>query len=178
MSKQSVAIRVIFVVLLAESLSVALPVLPCRGSDRASADPTITLEVQNEPLRSVLGKISKTTGWKITAPDKWLDKPVTQTLSQVSLEVGLRFILRDAGMENLLMTYDEERKTITVYDAESQKGQPLNNPPAYGVVRPPVFSASDQPDPVLTRAAKDAGSRTPRGTSRARSKKRAYREEE
>jgi len=178
MPKQSVALRIIFVVFFAGSLSVALPAPPCRGSDRVSADPTITLDVQNEPLRSVLGKISKTTGWKITAPDKWMDKPITQTLYQVSVEEGLRFILRDAGVENLLLTYDENGKTITVYDTQIQQGQSANRPPTQDIARPPVFPTSGQPDPMLTRPARDAGSGTPRGTARAKSRKQAPSEEE
>jgi hypothetical protein len=179
MPKQSVAImRIIFVVFFAGSLSVALPVTPCRGSDRASADPTITLDVQNEPLRSVLGEISKTTGWKIKAPDKWMDKPITQTLNKVSMEEGLRFILKNAGVENLLLTYDENRKTITVYDTEIQQGQSANRPTVQGDARPPVFSASDQPDPMLKRPTKDAGAGPSRGTTRARNRRQADIEEE
>ncbi len=178
MPKQSVALRVMLVVFLAGSLAVALPAAPCQGSDRPTADPTITLDVQNEPLRSVLGKISKTTGWKITAPDKWMDKPITQTLYQVSMEEGLRFILRDAGVENLLLTYDENGRTITVYDTGIQQGQSANSPPAQGITRQPVFPASDQSDPMLSRPAKDAGSGTSRGTARARNRRQAHSEEE
>jgi len=107
-----------------------------------------------------------------------MDKPITQTLYQVSMEEGLRFILKDAGVENLLLTYDENRKTITVYDTGIQQGQSANSLPAQGIARPPVFSASDQPDPMLTRPTRDAGSGTSRGTARARSRKQAPNEEE
>ena len=179
MPKQAVAIlRIIFVVFSAGSLSVALPVTPCQGSERVSADPTITLDVQNAPLRRVLDEIAKTTGWKIKAPDKWMDKPITQTLNKVSMEEGLRFILKDAGVENLLLTYDESRKTITVYDTEIQQGQSANSPAAQDDVRPPVFSASGQPDPMLTRPAKEAGAGLSRETTRARNRKQAHMEEE
>jgi hypothetical protein len=180
MPKQSVAIimKAIFVVFITGSLSVALPVTPCRGADGASADPTITLDVQNEPLRSVLGKISKSTRWKIIAPERWMDKPITQTLNNVSLEEGLRFILKDAGVESLLLTYDESRKTITVYDTEIQRGQSANRPAAQGDARPSAYSASDQPDPMLQRPAKDAGSSPSRGAIRAKNRKQAHMEEE
>jgi hypothetical protein len=179
MPKQSVAImRAFFVVFFAGSLSVALPATPCRGSDRASADPTITLDVQNEPLRSVLEKISKTTRWKIKAPDRWMDKPITQTLNNVTLEEGLRFILKDAGVENLLLTYDENRKTITVYDTEIQRGQSADRPPTQVDARPPVYPASDQPDPMLQRPKKDAGAGPSQGAIRAKNRKQAHMEEE
>jgi len=180
MPKRSVAIimRVFFAVFFVGLLSAALAATPCRGSDRASTDPTITLDVQNEPLRSVLERISKTTRWTIKAPDKWMGKPITQTLNKVSMEEGLRFILKDAGVENLLLTYDEDRKTITVYDTEIQPVQSANRPPAQGDARPPVFSASDQPDPILTRPAKEGESGPARGTTRVRNRRQAGMEEE
>jgi len=171
--------RVFFVVFLAGFLSAALSANPCRGSDRASVDPTITLDVQNEPLRSVLGRIYKTTEWKIKAPDKWMDKPITQTLYNVSIEKGLRFILKDAGVENLLLIYDEEIKTVTVYDTEIRLGQTTNRPTAQDDARPPVFSASDQPDdPMLKRPANDEGPRASWRTAQAIKRIQAYREEE
>jgi hypothetical protein len=173
-----VIMRTLFAVFFVGLLSGTLSATPCRGSDRPTADPTITLDVQNEPLRSVLGRISKTTGWKIKAPDKWMDKPITQTLNTVSIEEGLRFILKDAGVENLLLTYDEDRRTITVYDTEIKHGQSANRPPAQGDIRPPVFSTSDQPDPMLKRPARDAGSGPPGRTPRVRNRRQAGVEEE
>jgi hypothetical protein len=170
-SKQSAAkMRIIFVVFFAGSLSVALPATPCRGSDSASADPTITLDVQNEPLRSVLGEISKTTRWKIKAPDKWMNKPITQTLNQVSMDAGLRFILKDAGVENLLLTYDEDKKTITVYDTEIKQKQSASRPTIQGYPQPPVFPVGDQPDPMLSRPTKNTAAGPSRGAIRARNR--------
>lgn len=166
--------RIVFPALLfAALLSAALPATPCRGSDRAAADPAITLDVQNEPLRNVLGRISKATRWKITVPDKWMDRPITQRLNRVSMEEGLRFILKDAGIENLLLTYDEGRKTVTVYDTEIQPGQA-----AIGGARPPVPSAGSQPDAVLKRPAGDEGDGPSRGIRRARTRRQPRTEEE
>ncbi|MHB9096451.1 MAG: hypothetical protein ACYC5X_01360 [Syntrophales bacterium] len=168
--------KVFSAILFAGLLSAALPATPCRGSDGA-ADPTITLDVRNEPLRSVLEKISKTTKWKIIVPDRWLDKPVTQTLDKVSMEEGLRFILKDAGIENLLLTYDENRKTVAAYDTEMQQRQSTNRPPAQGEARPPAFTPGNQPDPLLNRPAADAGS-GPRGITRTRNRRHADSAEE
>ena len=176
MPKQSLTIimRVLAAVFFAGLLSAALPAPPSHGADRASADPTITLDVQNEPLRNVLGRISKTTRWKITAPDKWMDKPVTQRLTKVSLDEGLRFILKDAGVDNLLLTYDEGRKTITVFDTDVQPRQSANRPPAQGGARPPLLAPGGQPDPILERAAQDRGDGPSRKTrSRSRRQSRA-----
>lgn len=177
-NRSVVIMRVIVAGFVAGALSVALAAAPCRGSDRASADPTITLEVKNEPLRTVLEKISKTTRWQIKAPDKWMDKPITQTLTRVSIEEGLRFILKDAGVENLLLTYDENNKKITIYDTENLQGQSANRPAALGDAPPPAFSPVNQSDPMLTRPAKEAGSGPSRGTTRARKRQQIYKEEE
>jgi hypothetical protein len=177
MPKHSVVIimRMFFAVFFMGLLSATLSATPCWGSDRTTADPTITLDVQNEPLRSVLGRISKTTCWTIQVPDKWMDKPITQMLNTVSMEEGLRFILKDAGVENLLLTYDEGRMTITVYDTEIQHGQSANRSPVQGDARSPVLSTSDQPDPVLTRPTKDV---KPGRISRTRNRRPADTEED
>jgi hypothetical protein len=178
MPTQAIAVitRAFSAILFVGLLSAALPAAPCRGADRA-ADPTITLDVQNEPLRSVLERISKTTNWKIIVPDRWLDKPITQTLDKVPMEEGLRFILKDAGIENLLLTYDENGRTVTVYDTEMQHGQSANRPPARDEARPPVFAPGNQPDPVLSRPAEETGS-GPRRTPRTRTRRQADTEEE
>ncbi len=179
MPTQAIAmiIRVFSALLFMGLFSAALPATPCRGSESA-ADPTITLDVQNEPLRSVLEKISKTTKWKIIVPDKWMDKPITQTLDKVPLEEGLRFILKDAGIENLLLTYDENRKTAAVYDTEIQTGQSANRPPAQGDVHRPVYPASGQPDPILTRPATDQESGPSRRIPRSRGRRHTNTNEE
>lgn len=176
MQAVSVITRAFSAVLLVGLLSAALPATPCRGADRA-ADPTITLDVQNEPLRSVLEKISRMTKWKIIVPDRWMDKPITQTLDKVPLEEGLRFVLKDAGIENLLLTYDESRKTVALYDAEMQQGRSANRPPAQGEARPLVSTPRSPPDPLLNRPAEEAGS-TPRRTPRTRYRRPADSAEE
>lgn len=158
----------VFVVVLVELLSASLPAAYCWGSDKTSANSTITLDVKNEPLRSVLGKISKTTQWKIKAPDKWMDKPVTQTLSKVTLEEGLRSVLRNAGVENLMMMYDENIKVVTLFDTEGPQRQAAGRPPA-PAAQPPAVSATNEPDPMLKRAAeRAAGNAPPRGSRRSR----------
>ncbi|OGP82574.1 MAG: hypothetical protein A2V87_10560 [Deltaproteobacteria bacterium RBG_16_58_17] len=177
MSKQSIAIiKIGFAVFFVGLFSANLIATPCWGSDNVSANPMITMDVKNEPLRSVLGKISKTTRWKIKVPDKWMDKPVTQTLNKVTLEEGLRFILKDAGVENLLLIYDENIKLITVFDTESAQRQSADRPSAQVNAQPPVVSATDEPDPTLKRPVRDAGSGPSRVNRRA--KRQASSEEE
>jgi hypothetical protein len=170
MPKQPITFIVfVFVVLFVELFSANLPTDYCWGSDKESADPAITLDVKNEPLRTVLGKISKTTRWQIKAPDKWMDKPVSQRLNKATLEEGLRAVLKSAGVEDLLLLYDENIKVVTLFDTEGPQKQAAGRPPAPIRVQPPLVSTSGRPDPILERAAERAAGQAPsRGIRRSR----------
>ena len=172
MPKQPITfIMFVFVVFLVGLPSANLTTTYCWGSDKESAGPAITLDVKNEPLRSVLGKISKATRWKIKAPDKWMDKPVTQTLNKVTLEEGLRSVLRNAGVENLMLMYDENIKVVTLFDTESPQKQSADRPPAQVNVQQRFVSTTGEPDPILKRAAERAA-----GTGSSRVNRRANRQ--
>lgn len=150
-------------------LTAALTSTPCWGADESAAQAMITLDVKNEPLRSVLGKITKATKWKIKVPDQWLDKPVSQTLNYVTLEEGLRSVLKNAGVENLLLMYDENIKAVTLFDTESAQKQFAGRSSAQVNQRPPAMSVTGQPDPILQRAAeRDAGAAPARVNRRTR----------
>ncbi|MHB8829705.1 MAG: hypothetical protein ACYC6Q_09310 [Syntrophales bacterium] len=127
---------------------------PCRGADKAAVPATITMDINNEPLRSVLGKIARTTRWKIKAPDKWMDKPVTQALRKVTMEEGLKSVLSSVGVENQLLMYDEKLKVVTIFDTAP--------PSRESAIHLPVLaSANEQPQAVLgteTKAPKRQGS--------------------
>lgn len=115
--------------------------VPCRGADKPAVPATITMDINNEPLRSVLGKIARTTRWKIKAPEKWMDKPVTQTLRRVTIEEGLKSVLSSAGVENQLLMYDEKLQVVTVFDTAPSSREsviPLSAP----------ASANEQPQAV------------------------------
>ncbi len=175
MPKRSIALfRVSFAVFLIAFLTVHLAAALCWGSDKSPADPTITLNVDNEPLRSVFAKISKTTSWKIQAPDKWMNRPITQSLTGVPLADGLRFILKSAGIENILLLYDDNNRVITVFDTENLVKQSNAVPPVQATGQPSVVPPTD--DRVLKRRTSDAGSSHSPGSSRA--KRRTHKEEE
>jgi hypothetical protein len=159
MSKEAiVALTMCALLFLAGAPAAHLSATQCWASDRESADPTFTLDVTNQPLRGVLGSISKKTGWKIKAPEKWMDKQVTQTLNEVTLEKGLRYILRDAGVENLLLTYDENIKVVTIFDTELRQERSAPGPDPRITSRPSVPPPTD---PILSRKAKEAEYGTP-----------------
>lgn len=144
----------------------------CWGSNSESATPAITLDVRNEPLRSVLGKISKTTRWKINAPEKWMEKPVSQALNKVTLEEGLQSVLRNAGVENILLMYDENIRAVTLFDTEvtQQQRQTLaERRQAQVSPQPPAVSpADDESAPVIKRSARVATPGNSPGSRRAR----------
>jgi hypothetical protein len=189
MLKRSIALlRVCFAVLLIAFPIVHLATAPCWGSDQGPADPTITLNADNEPLQSVFAKIAKTTSWKIHAPDKWMNRPITQTLTGVPLAEGLRFILKSAGIENILLLYDDNNRVITVFDTETalkqstavRSAQSAAFPPAQPGVQPPDVPPPPVPppgdDPILKRRTGDSDSgQTP---SSRRAKKRNHQDEE
>jgi len=179
MPKRSIAIiSSFFIAFIIVFFTVNLTAAPDGESAKLSTNPTITLDVKNEPLRSVLGLIYKTTAWKIKAPNKWMDRPVTQTLNEVKLEDGLRFILKNAGIENLLLLYDENIMVITVFDTEVPQRQSANGPSAQVNPQPPAVSAIDTTDPMRQRRVKDAGSGTSRGIGSRRARRQASVEEE
>ena len=152
MHKQSIAIqKIIFTLFFIGLVSANLTTTLCWGSDKVSANPTITLDVANEPLKGVLGKISKTTGWKIKAPEKWMEKPVTQTLNRASMEEGLRSILKNAGIENLLLMYNEDIRVVTIFDTESAQGQSAGRSPAQVNTQTQAVSANLPPTQLNAR---------------------------
>jgi hypothetical protein len=172
MSKEAIVALIIFALqFLAGAPAAHLSATQCWASDRESVDPTFTLDVTNEPLRGVLGRIYKKTGWKIKAPEKWMDKQITQTLNEVTLEKGLRYILRDAGVENLLLTYDENIKVVTVFDTEIQQERSASVPDTRMTARPSVLPPTD---PILSRRAKEAEYGTPPPGPFPRGRRRTY----
>jgi hypothetical protein len=140
-----------------------------RGAEQSAAPATITLEVINVPLDSVLKKITKKTRWKIKVPDKWLDRPVTQTLNKASLEEGLRSVLNNAGIGNLLIKYDEYFKVVTVFDTESAQNHPGIASPVPVNAQPPVVSMPAEPDSRLQRAVIEPKARRTSSGARRRS---------
>ncbi len=150
MLKRSIALlRVCCAVFFIVFPTIHLAAAPCWGSDRSPADPTITLNADNEPLQSVFAKISKTTSWKIQAPDKWMNRPITQTLTGVPLAEGMRSILKSAGIENILLLYDDNNRVITVFDTETALKQSTAVPPGQTSVQPPFVPPTPAPPPAV-----------------------------
>jgi len=106
----------------------------CRASSTESENPTFSLIVEEEALRAVLQKISTSTGYTITISEEFADVPITARLRDVSLDKGLRRLLK--GFNYTLVTLEEEKKiVITVYGRGQNSGKaPI--PASSEVIRP------------------------------------------
>lgn len=94
----------------------------CRASGEESENSRFSLNVEEEALRAVLQKISTSTGYTITISEELADMPVTVRIKDVSLDKGLRRLLK--GFNYTLVTLEEEKKIIiTVYDRGKNSGK-------------------------------------------------------
>lgn len=174
MPKQSIAIiKMALAVFCAGLLTPNLTATSCWGANKVTTDAAITLDVKNEPLRSVLQKITKTTRWKINAPGKWLDRPVTQTLNKASLEEGLRSLLKNVGVENLLLMYDDEIRAVTIFDVDGSPGQAADRSPAHVNAQPSGVSATAESDLRMNSPERNTGF----GPARRRARRQASEDE-
>ncbi|MFC1867691.1 hypothetical protein ACFL0H_06110 [Thermodesulfobacteriota bacterium] len=137
--------KAILIIFVAGMILINLPISFCWGADKGSADPVLTLDFENEPLMSVLNKISDATGWKIVIDRRWMHNPITRNLDGVPLGKGLRLVLKNTGIQNQIMIYDEGEKTITVLDAESIQYQPDNQFMSKADAKTLVFATKDEP---------------------------------
>lgn len=115
----------------------------CIASNTEAVSPRLYLTVENEPLRRVLEKVSAFTGYTITINKEVADVPITARLKDVSLEEGLRRLLR--GFNHTLVTQEEKKKiVITIYDRGQDSGKtPLTVPSE--VIRPAYSRERDVP---------------------------------
>jgi hypothetical protein len=88
--------------------------LPFWGSDTGYTAPFFSLTSDNEPLKEVLAKISKSTGYKIEITKGWDDKTLTVDLRKVDLEKGLREIMRIMGGPNYSLIINESGKKVEI----------------------------------------------------------------
>ena len=106
----------------------------CRAFGKESEDSRFSLNVEEEALRAVLQKISTSTGYTITISEELADVPVTVRIKDVSLDKGLRRLLK--GFNYTLVTLEEEKKIIiTVYD-RGKNSRKTPNTASSEVIRP------------------------------------------
>jgi hypothetical protein len=85
---------------------------PCWG-----ATSTCSLQVINQPLGKVLKRLYELTGYEITVDEDWMSFPVTVKLTNLTLEQGLKRILR--GLDHAMVFQNEEKKIFVHIHAQS-----------------------------------------------------------
>lgn len=93
------------------------------GIGRGYAEPVFSITSDNEPLNEVLAKISKSTGYKIDPPTGLEDKTLTANLKKITLEEGLREIMRIVGETNYAILVNDSMKKveIRIFDNSSRE---------------------------------------------------------
>jgi hypothetical protein len=79
--------------LLAILSSVSVALHPA-AAQKVTADPLISLTVHNEPLGDVLASLTRDTGYRFNLNRKWRTHPVSATIGNLTLEQGLKRLLR------------------------------------------------------------------------------------
>jgi len=93
---------------------------PAMAKD-ATADSLISLTAQNEPLGDVLETITRDTGYRFNLNGKWKAYPVSATINGLSLEKGLKRLLR--SLNHSIVWESDKTVTITVF-GKADPGSP------------------------------------------------------
>jgi hypothetical protein len=125
-----------------------------------TADPLISLTVHNEPLGDVLASLTRDTGYRFNLNRKWRTHPVSATIGNLTLEQGLKRLLRSLNHTIIW----EADKTVTIMVIG--KADPSRSGPAISFKAPPRSEPeetessietdeppADEPDPADAAAA-------------------------
>lgn len=101
-------------------LSISVLIInPSFAAVNSAKEPVVTITAKNEPLKMVLNKISKTTGYKIEVTNGWENKFISVDVTGMSLDKSLKRIIKALGNpSNSIVTY-ENSKTIKIIFLES-----------------------------------------------------------
>jgi hypothetical protein len=114
------------------------------ASENSVAEEVISLDVKNRPLGDVLEDISAETGYEFSIDESWANFPVSASIRNEPLHIGLKRILRNF---NSAVIYGSDRVIkIKIYDREKSSrhpaGQSAVNRSYQETVRQPVGSAN------------------------------------
>ena len=90
-----------------------LPV-PCFGIETGLSENVISITLANEPLNEVLLKISKATGYQIEITKDWENRILTVNLDKLTLEEGIKKIIRVLGNPNYTLVTDDSIKKVKI----------------------------------------------------------------
>jgi hypothetical protein len=105
--------RIIYIFLCCMALINVMP-LPFFGIGTGYAEPVFSITSDNEHLYEVMAKIYKSTGYKIEITKGWEDKTLTANLKKITLEKGLREIMRLVGESNYALVVNDSMKKVEI----------------------------------------------------------------
>lgn len=107
----------VFLVML---LGLSVIVLPCAAKENHAGTNLISMDIEKEPLRSVLKRISESADHEITVSENWADMELTIRLDSVNLEKALKQIIVALGKpSHVILTDNKKRKTEILICADS-----------------------------------------------------------
>jgi hypothetical protein len=110
--------------------SVSVAIQPA-AAQNVTGDPLISLTVHNEPLGEVLADITRATGYRFNLNREWQDYPVSATIDNLTLEQGLKRLLR--SLNHTIIWEADKRVTIMVFG----KVDPLRKNSGISFAAPP-----------------------------------------
>ena len=110
----------LIILLFLATLSLFLPVSSSAASEIDSGEKLISLTVKDEPLGDVLYKVSMATGYDISLDDKWQNYRVTASLEEVSLQKGLKRILKN--LNSAIIYVSSKKIKIIIFDKTASEG--------------------------------------------------------
>ncbi len=95
---------------------------PSFAAVNSSKEPVVTVTAKNEPLKMVLNKISKATGYNIEITEGWKSKPITVDIQGMTLDDSLKKIIwglvkPDTPIERL---NDKKKIIIQIYQTSNE----------------------------------------------------------
>ncbi len=109
--RQAFSSSLIFFLILAGGIISTGLAITSFGSQKGGELPVVSLSAKEEPLRKVLNKISKASGYEITLNGESGDLLVSVTFKNAALGEALKRVLRDL---NYTAIWDEEDKKISL----------------------------------------------------------------
>jgi hypothetical protein len=112
--------RWIYLILLACMFSIVF-VPRSSGADSDPERESVTINVMDEPLNQVLGKISKASGYEIVFDEKWGNMPVSLSFENEPLDKALNRVL--ANLNHAVIWNEVERKISIFISGETGSGR-------------------------------------------------------
>jgi hypothetical protein len=118
-NRPHIFLKVLFVFILWAIFLTHLNSYICQAADTYIDTDVFSLDAKDKPLKKILDKIYKTTGYEITIAPEWKNFPVTVKLKQMSIEEGLRKIIKSLSDPDYALVIDEKTQKITVFICSS-----------------------------------------------------------